>query len=72
MLKPQMNRFKEGTIVIGKGIDLTEDEILRLEIEMIELERLLDIDRLDYDAIGNLVVKYESMIDLMNQQSQAH
>ena len=39
-----MIRFEEGTIVIGKEIELTEHEILRLEIEMIELERLLDID----------------------------
>ena len=60
-----MNRFEKGTIVIGKGIELTEDEILRLEIEMIKFERLLDTDRLGYDPIGNLVVKYESILDLM-------
>ena len=36
-----MNRFSERKIVIGKGIELTEDEILRLEIEMIELWRLV-------------------------------
>ena len=29
---------------------------------MIELERLLETDRLDYDNEGNLVVKYESML----------
>ena len=66
-----MNRFKEGTIVIGKRIKLTEDEILRLKIEMIELGRLLDIDRFGYDPIGNLDVNNESMLDLMDQQSQA-
>ena len=60
-----MNRFEKETIVIGKGIELTKDEILRLEIEMIEFERLLDTDRLGYDPIGNLVVKYESILDLM-------
>ena len=37
-----MNRFEEGTIVVWKGVDLSEDEILKLEIELIELERLLD------------------------------
>ena len=37
-----MTRFQEETIIIGKGIGLTEDEILRFEIEMIDLERLLE------------------------------
>ena len=64
-----MNRFEKGTIVIGKGIELTEDEILRLEIELIELERLLDTDQLEYDSLGNLIVRYELIINFMDQQS---
>ena len=39
---------------------------------MIELERLLETDRLDNDNEGNLDVKYESMLEFMDQQSQAH
>ena len=45
-----MTRFTEGTIIIGNGIELTEDEIPRLEIELIELGRILDTDKLDYDS----------------------
>ena len=40
-----MNRFKENTIIVGKDIDLIEDEILRLEIEMINLGRIIEIDK---------------------------
>ena len=40
-----MNRFKENTIIVGKDIDLIEDEILRLEIEMIILGRIIEIDK---------------------------
>ena len=65
-----MNRFKEGTIIIGSGIELTEEEILRLEIELIELWRLEDTDQLEYNSSKDLVVKYEPIIDLMDQQSQ--
>ena len=63
-----MNRFSEGTIVIGKRIELTEDKVLKLEIEMIELGRLFKTDGLEYNSVGNLVVKYESMVKFMDQQ----
>ena len=53
-----MTRFREEMIIIGKRIELTEDEILRLEIELIELGRILDTDKLDYDSSGNLIVVY--------------
>ena len=52
-----MTRFIDGTIVIGKRIELTEDEILRLEVELIELGRMIDTNKLEYDLIGNLIVK---------------
>ena len=67
-----MTRFIDGTIVIGKRIELTEDEILRLEIELIELLRMLDLDKLEYNPIGDLIVTYEPMLEFMDQQSQAH
>ena len=41
-----MNRSSEKTIVIGIGIQSIEDKILRLEIELIELGRLIDTDRI--------------------------
>ena len=44
-----MNRFEENIIIIVKGVELIEDEILRLEIEMIELGRLIEIDKLEYN-----------------------
>ena len=53
-----MTRFTEGTIIIGKRIKLTENEIPRLEIELIELGRILDTDELDYDSSGNFIVVY--------------
>ena len=53
-----MARFTEGTIIIGKGIELPEDEIPRLEIELIELGWILDTDELDYDSSGNFIVVY--------------
>ena len=63
-----MTRFQEGIIVrLGKGIKLTENEIFRLEIKLIGLERLLETDRLDYDKERNLVVRYESMLESMDQ-----
>ena len=65
-----MNRFKEGTIIIGKGIELTEEEILRLEIELIQLGRLEDTDWLEYNSSKKLIVKYEPILELMDQQSQ--
>ena len=65
-----MTRFIEGTIVVVKWIELTEDETLRLEIEMIEMGRLLETDRLEYDNIGSLVVKHEPIIKFMDQQTQ--
>ena len=56
-----MNRFKENTIIVGKDIDLIEDEILRLEIEMINLGRIIETDKLGHDSEGNLVVIYEPL-----------
>ena len=53
-----MTRFTEGTMIIGKEIELTEDEVLRLEIELIELERMLYTNKLDYDSSVNLIVVY--------------
>ena len=46
-----MTRFTKAIIIRGKGIELTEDEILRLEIELIESERMLDTNKLEYDPI---------------------
>ena len=53
-----MSRFTEWTIIIRKGIELIEDEIPRLEVELIELGRILDTDELDYDSSGNFIVVY--------------
>ena len=58
-------------IILGKGIELIENEILRLEIELIELGRLEDTKRLEYNSSRDLVVKYEPTIGLMDPQSQA-
>ena len=49
-----MNRFKEETVIIGRGIELTEDEILMLEIELIDLGRLEEIDQLEYNLLKTL------------------
>ena len=65
-----MNSFEENTIIIGKGIDLTEDETLRLEIQMIELGRLRETDKLEYNNKGQLVVIYKQHIEFMDQQTQ--
>ena len=65
-----MNRFEENTVIIGQGINLTEEEILRLEIELIELGRLRETDRLEYNDKGQLVVIYEQHIEFMDQQTQ--
>ena len=65
-----MNRFKENTIIIGKGVELIEDEILRLEIEIIDLERIIETDKLEYDDRRNLVVVYEQRLEFMDQQTQ--
>ena len=65
-----MNRFKENTIIIGKGVELTEDEILSLEIEMIELGRLIETDKLEYNDKGQLIVIYEQHIELMDRRTQ--
>ena len=53
-----MTRFTKGTIIIGKRIELIEDEIPILEIELIELGRILDTNKLDYDSSVNLIVVY--------------
>ena len=65
-----MIRFEEGTIIIGKGIELTEEEILRLEDELIQIGRLEETDYLEYNLLRELIVKYEPILDLMDQQSQ--
>ena len=65
-----MNKFEENTIILGKGIDLTEEEILRLEIKMIELRRVKETDKLEYNDKGQLIVIYEQHIEFMNQQTQ--
>ena len=53
-----MTRFTERKIIIGNWIELTEDEIPILEIELIELGRILDSDQLDYDGSWNFIVVY--------------
>ena len=65
-----MNRFKEGTIIVGRGIELTEEEILKLEIELIQLGRLEDTSQLEYNSLKDLIVKYEPTLELMDHQSQ--
>ena len=65
-----MNRFKEGTIIVGRRIELTEEEVLRLKIELIQLGRLEDTDWLEYNSSKELTVKYEPILELMDQQSQ--
>ena len=62
-----MNKFEENTVIIGQGINLTEEEILKLEIELIELWRLRETDRLEYNDKGQLVVIYEQHIEFMDQ-----
>ena len=64
-----MTRFTEGTMIIGKEIELTEDEVLRLEIELIELERMLYTNKLDYDSSRNLIEVYEIMLEFIDQQT---
>ena len=61
-----MNRFKKGTIIVGKWIELTEEEVLRLEIELIQLERLEDTDYLEYNSSKELIVRYEPILELMD------
>ena len=61
-----MNRFKEGTIIVGRGIELTEEKVLRLEIELIRLERLEDTDFLIYTPSKELIVQYEPILKLMD------
>ena len=65
-----MDRFKVGTVIVGRGIELTEEEILRLEIELIQLGRLEDTDHQEYNSFKDLIVKYEPTLELMDQQSQ--
>ena len=65
-----MNRFEKNTIIIGKGIELTEDEILRLEKKMFESGRLIEIDKLEYNNEGQLIVIYKRHIEFMDQQTQ--
>ena len=67
-----MNRFKENSVTIGEGIELTEDEILKLEIEMINLGRIIETYKLEYTDKGQLVVAYEPKIEFMDQQTQKH
>ena len=64
-----MNRLKEGTVIVGRGIELMEEEILRLEIELIQLGRLEHTDQLEYNSFKDLIVKYEPILELMDQES---
>ena len=64
-----MNRFKEGTVIIGRGIELTEEETLGLEIELIQLGRREETDQLEYNSFKDLIVKYEPILELMDQES---
>ena len=57
-----MNRIKENTVIIREGVELTKDKILRLEIEMIDLGRIMETDKLEYNNTGQLVVIYEQKI----------
>ena len=65
-----MNRLEEGTVIIGWGIELTKEEVLRLKIELIQLGRLEDTDCLEYNSSKELIVRYEPILELMDQQSQ--
>ena len=67
-----MTRFKEGTVIVGKGIELIGEEILRLENELIQIGRLEETDYLEYNLLKELTVKYEPILDLMDQQSQVY
>lgn len=53
-----MTRLPEGTIIVKRGISLLEEEILRLEIEMVERGHLDIYDTLGYDTERNLVIFY--------------
>ena len=64
-----MNKFEKNTIIIGEGIELSEEEILRLEIKMIELGRLRETDKLEYNDKEQLVVIYEH-VEFMDHQTQ--
>ena len=44
--------------------------MLRLEIELIQLGRLEETDKLEYNLFKDLIVKYEPALELMDQQSQ--
>ena len=63
-------RFKEGTIIVGRWTELTEEKILRLEIELIQLGRLEETNQLEYNPFQELIVKYKPTLELMDQQSQ--
>ena len=65
-----MNRFKEGTVIAGRGIELTEEEVLRLKIELIQLGRLEDTDCLEFNSSKEHILRYEPILELMDQQSQ--
>ena len=49
-----------------------EEEILRLEIELIQIGRLEETDCLEYNLTKKLIVRFEPILDLMDQQSQVY
>lgn len=53
-----MNRLPDKTIIIQSGIILSDEDILRLEIEMVDRGHLNVYDTLGYDENRNLVVCY--------------
>ena len=61
-----MTRFEEGTVIAGKAIELTKEQILRLEIELIQIGRLEETDCLEYNLAKELIVRYEPILDLMD------
>ena len=48
-------------------MELTKVEILRFEIELTQLGRLEDTGQLEYNSFKDLIVKYESTLELMDQ-----
>lgn len=53
-----MTRLAKATVIIWINIELFEEEILRLEIEMIEKGHMLEIDKLGYNDNNELIVLY--------------
>lgn len=64
-----MNRLENQTVIIGKGIELTEEVLLRLETEMVELGQLLEVDILDKTSNG-YIVKHGSIETNLREPGQ--